>query len=73
MGAAAPDKARNMDDFLDIGEKTTNYPKKSRNVDKIKKEVEILKKMMYNEICKKMSKGYLCLKIRIKNYCFVFN
>ena len=40
MGAAAPDKARNMDDFLDIGEKTTNYPKKSRNVDKIKKEVD---------------------------------
>lgn len=33
------------------------------SVNKIKKEVEIFKKMMYNEMCKKMSKGYLCLKI----------
>lgn len=40
MGAAAPEKARNVDDFLDIGEKTKNYPEKSRNVDKIKKEVD---------------------------------
>lgn len=29
-----------MGDFLDIGEKSTNYPEKSRNVDKIEKEVD---------------------------------
>lgn len=29
-----------MDNFLDIGEKSINYPEKSRNVDKIKKEVD---------------------------------
>ena len=29
-----------MDDFLDIREKSTDYPEKSRNVDKIKKEVD---------------------------------
>lgn len=29
-----------MDDFLDIGEKSTNYPEESRNVDRIKKEVD---------------------------------
>lgn len=40
MGATAPDGARNIDNFLDIGGKAADYPEESRNVDKIKKEVD---------------------------------
>lgn len=42
MSTAAPDETKNMDDFLDIEEKRTNDPGKSRNVNKIKKEVDEL-------------------------------